>query len=320
MEGNEYDIVKTSLLLSLGWVNESIHSFSLAGDEKSNSNQEIAALKPLSELALTLCILRRCGIRLPALDNIANKVWLETAGGETLARQLIARNDFLPCCAYYSSMHELGYRSSKLQLAIGMISRYTACRSLPLLPWGRLALYYNLWKLGFCERPINLIQGLYSETFPEPWLMSTELAYAITHEVFYLTDFGNLPNPNLTWQDYLLFWTPYWAEKFIHESNWDITGEFSMVCSCLGSHSRAMSICLQVCKTQRQDGSVIGPAGAGSCLYSEDNNNDDYQYFMQCYHTTLVFIMSAALVLKNAAITAQESSLSKAERGNFSFR
>lgn len=60
--------------------------------------------------------------------------------------------------------------------------------------------------------------------------MDVHAGYALTHDVFHLTDWGHrsegLPE-HLA--DYLGTWLPAWVETWLEERHWDLTGELLAV-------------------------------------------------------------------------------------------
>lgn len=293
--------IKKGLLLALGWVHEHLSEFSIDITEKSQfSKDDLARIKPLSELGLTVWLLKRCGIQLGVLDKILQWQWQQSDQGKLLTRLLLARNDFLPACAFYAPLYQTGYYSKSLHEVLALLANYDMATVLPLQPWSRLALEYNLWKLDLKASNAILTDGLYVTSCPEPWVISSEIAYAITHEVFYLTDFGFRALPDSRTLNYLQTWTHYWAQIFHMESDFDVTGELAMVCSCIeaGDGKREEKPIHWLIKHQNEDGSVYGPEGAGSFLYLEGDSRERRD-FLACYHTTLVFLMATALELRS---------------------
>ncbi|WON74462.1 DUF6895 family protein [Nitrosospira sp. Is2] len=299
--------LKRSLLLGLGWVCEHLQQFAINKQSAGPfSKEDVARLKPASELALTVWLLERCGISLPALKNVSDWVWQQCDNGDKIMHLLLARNDFLPCCTLYASMFQLGYYSANLHAAIRMLSRSNMAAVLPLQPWAYLALQYNLWKLELLPWSKINTRNIYIKARPEPWVISGEIAYTITHEVFYLSDFGFRPMKNLQMLEYLRTWTPYWTNIFIQDSDDDITGEFAIVSSCIDKEMSYISSLDTVLSHQHSDGSVKGPAGAGGFLYSE-NDSPTRREFLGTYHTTLVMLMAAALTLRRAQLCTDSS-------------
>jgi hypothetical protein len=290
--------VKLSMALGIGWVADHLQEFSVGGTSAASfSKADIARLKPISELALAVSLLNRCGLDLPILDELADWIWEECEEGRKITRLLLARPDFLPCCALYASMYQMGRRSSSLHPVIELLAKSDMAKVLPLQPWSRLALEYNLCKLDLFPPNALRTDDLYVLTRPEPWVMSGEIAYAVTHELLYLTDFGFRPLGSEDLELYLASWIPYWAKVFIEERDDDVTGEFAMVASCVGDHGNFGAAALAtVIAHADHDGSVCGPKGAGAVLFSE-GDTEARRDFLARYHTTLVMVMSAAMTL-----------------------
>jgi len=304
MVPNDLAPAARGLLLSLAWIREHLREFSIGPvSDASFSKDDVAKLKPLSELALTLSVLRKCGVDVAFLDEAAAWAWEDCAGGDAIVRLLLVRPDFLPCCALYVALTELGFKSTHVEQTITTIGRTDMARSLPLQPWSRLALDYNLAKLGVIEPSRIRTHDLYALSKPEPWVVSAEIAYAVTHEVMYLTDFGsrNLPDPAAT--EWLDTWMPYWGRSFQRDGDWDVLGELAMVSACISRPSEALAVVLA---HQQPDGSVVGPDGAGSYLFGPTDTLDRRR-FLGAYHTTLVFAMACGLTLRMAARISEDS-------------
>jgi hypothetical protein len=292
--------LKRGLLLGLGWINSTLQEFAIDTTQKTfSSKDDVAQIKPISELALTIWILRRCGIKIPILESIKKWIWRECNKGKYLTYLLLARNDFLPACSFYTALYQLGYYSKTLHSVVKMLSESDMAMVLPLQPWSRLALDYNLWKLRLLRQSKVRKSGLYIMARPEPWAVSGEIAYSITHEVFYLSDFGfrQISNSNIV--TYLKTWIPYWIKIFKRDQNNDLVGEFAMAWSCIGGNTDALRKhpIYYLLADQMNDGSILGPTNASSFLYKKDDL-PTRRYFLARYHTTLVFLMAIALTLR----------------------
>ncbi len=296
-------LARRGLLLGMAWLNENLQHFAVRTVTSQRFDKhDVAQLKPLSELALTVWMLKRCGLGLPLLDATAGWIWQQCEHGRKLVALLLARHDFLPCCALYAPLRQLDFRNPALDRVLGLLSRADIAAALPLQPWSRLAMRYNLWQLGLTEWPSHEA-GLYIAARPEPWVVSGEVAYAITHEVFYLTDFGARALEDARVTDYLRAWLPYWTRAFVDANDNDLAAELAMVAACLqASHDHASTQGLHsALASQREDGAVPGPDGAGSFLFAA-GDTAARRDFLGCYHTTLVTLMAAAMTLRNAAI------------------
>ncbi len=199
--------VERAFLLGLGWIAEQRDQFAVPElADGPFGKDDVARLKPLSELTLTVWILKRNRLSLPFLDETATWIWAQTDQGSALLRLLLARPDFLPSCAIYAMLHELGFTSRPLSAALAQLARLDLARALPLQPWARLALQYNLARLGHHDVTTDRLDDLYLAARPEPWMMSGELGYATTHETFYLSDFGFKSALDRETMDYLRVW------------------------------------------------------------------------------------------------------------------
>jgi hypothetical protein len=305
MSSNPNNLNRTpseGLLRGLDWIAENLQEFAISSRfalSAPNLKDKFALLKPLSELALTIWLVRRCEIHHEISDYLARWIWEQTQEGKILTHLLLARNDFLPCCSLYAPLFQLGYRAQHLDKVIEYLSATDMAKALPLSPWSALALSYNLRLLNITSEQPRHFDNLYIESLPEPWIISGEIGYSITHEVFYLTDFGFSSISDKTVNEYLNVWLPYWAQVFHEQADYDLTGEFAMAWRCIQPKSLDTPNCLNaILLAQSNSGFVQGPEGAGSSLYQRDDSAGRRE-FLGRYHTTLVATMAFALELRS---------------------
>jgi hypothetical protein len=285
--------------LALGWIAEHLEEFAISERLDLSSpdlKDNLAQLKPISELALTMWLLRRCSLDNELTRSISEWIWRQTEQGKVLTRLLLARHDFLPCCALYASLYQVGYRATHLDSLLRVLAGSQMARALPLPPWGALALDYNLFHLELADPPDAQSYALYTSSLPEPWVISGEIGYAITHEAFYLTDFGFRRAADDHLVEYLKLWVPYWARVFVAERDLDLASEFAMVWRCLRLECPAgiQDPLEAVLLAQADTGYVQGPEGAGAILHRR-GDTEARRTFLGRYHTTLVALMACAL-------------------------
>ena len=292
------NIPLATLVSALDWIIERLSEFSLIDRfdlSDPSLKDQLPQLKPISELALTIAILRRCGIWDDKLGKISFWIWSQTDSGRILLKLLLARNDLLPCCSLFGPLYELGHRSDNLESTLKLLARSDMARVLPQTPWGSLAVRRNLNWLGLANRPDSQDSALYVNALAEPWVMSSDIAYAITHEVFYLTDFGRETLDDSEVKDYLAIWLPYWARIFWSQQDYDVSGEFAMAYRCLGLRDASVTdLLLPILEAQTSTGYVPGPKGAGNYLHRIGDSLSRRE-FLAHYHTTLVAIMACAM-------------------------
>ncbi|MGW0194752.1 DUF6895 family protein [Nonomuraea sp. NPDC003201] len=94
---------------------------------------------------------------------------------------------------------------------------------------------------------------------PEPWLLDHDNAYALTHTVFYLTDWGRSPaRLPAALADYLSGWLPAWCQVWCEEEDWDLLGELLAVDACLPQPALDERLWHHLAQAQLPDGSIPG--------------------------------------------------------------
>jgi hypothetical protein len=139
-----------------------------------------------------------------------------------------------------------------------------------------------------------------------PWMVNLELAYTITHEVFYVTDFGFKPyrlDPNI--RAYIQTWLPSWLKIYAEKADFDLTAELIMTDACIEGQGFDDYVALLV-RSQHNMGYMPGPPMTGATLKS-DFDLPERVVFLENYHSTLVTIM--ALIMHRNISTTKNNSL-----------
>ena len=281
-----------ALARSMSWMQEHRGDFALS--HARDSLDYLLLMKPFAEYLLTIDTLRRVGGDTPQLAAALAWAWEETEGGDALLRLLMARPDFIDAACMYAHFWQAGYRHASLEAWLARLWQLQATQVVPSLRWNHLALHYTFWRLGLTDFPEHLLAGSWIAAQPEPWLISTPTAYAITHEGFYLTEFGQRPErlPHSV-RRYLGLWLPVWTTIFMAEENWDLTAELIMLAVCLGTDEWQGPL-LRLVAAQAADGSYPAPLGAGRDLV-RGVTCPERQHFLTCYHSSLVGLLAAAM-------------------------
>jgi hypothetical protein len=276
----------------IAWLRE--HRDEFSPRQGRDAYETVLLLKPFSELVLVLCLLRRITPGREFADML-EWAWSECESGTMLFRLLAARPDLIDVAGIAASFEEVGYASNRLKRLVGEVSRLTATRAVEAPNWRRIALRYSLTKLGTECGPSEDGDRSWLQSRPEPWMISDGSAYAVTHEVFYRTDFG--AEPAALGEDvtrYLALWLPPWTRSFAEEENWDLVAELLLSARFVGVYGHAAFPHVEALRAaQREDGSFAGPAGAGRGLLHVDHA-PVRRRFLSCYHTTLVAVLALA--------------------------
>ncbi len=275
---------------ALSWAESHLEQFGIRAHARDD-HERVLLLKPLSELALTASLLgREPGLR-ERCRRIVEWSWEETDRGACLLRITSARPELVESVGLYASAYSFGHRDDLLHDWFGHLARSALITGLEIPAWRSTALRHNLARLGLAEAPQVSAAGSWLGALPEPWTISDTTGYPMTHEVFYLTDFGARPqalSPDTV--AYLAQWLPAWWRCVGDSGNHDLGAELVMVAAC-AAIPVADSALAELLARVRPDGSVAGPPGAGGALPCPPEDGAR-RVFLRDYHTTLVTLLA----------------------------
>jgi hypothetical protein len=162
----------------------------------------------------------------------------------------------------------------------------------------RLPSYTTLVRRGILSRPLNVAYVTDAD------------AYAVTHTLFYLSDFGSKPISEISSsrREDVRWTVEHLLGMYAHSNNWDLVGELLLSCTCLGVGREASSL-YSVCwgalsDAQWPSGVVPGPHYDATRAQGLEGHEQQSYVFEQCYHTTLVAVLAGAIC---GAVQANES-------------
>ncbi|QKK01291.1 MAG: hypothetical protein HND55_00710 [Pseudomonadota bacterium] len=263
----------------------------------------LGALKPLGELVLTFEIFHSYGYRKGECERFISRAWDAVSDGEVLLNALAARPDLIVLSSLYANFKEFGCTNDRLEKLVLHLISTDSCKGLEFPYWRKLDLLHAAESLGINSMPEVADKDCWFYKCPEPWVMSNDIAYAITHDVFYLSDFGRKGTDRFSKNslEYLNVWVPAWLKIFADQENWDIVSELLMVSQCINKKQQEDSFYALLIGAQESDGLIPSPAGAGKQLLDFELNPDKHRKrFLSNYHTCLVAGM--ALAMKSASV------------------
>lgn len=294
--------LKQSYYNSLSWLNTNLEYFSPISKD---GNYDWFKLKCFAEFSLVYAFLKG-NMKLPFNKHLLiwEKFLLNHCKERTFAMR--AGNTYsggnyfyiLPYLMLRSAGHHFEYHDQIIKKLI----KWGYFQSKELLPFRDLEIDYTLWKSGLitCEPDW---EKWYKTTvlanFKHPLFFNKESAYAITHTIFYLTDFGNKLMPISHKEhkrvtevvEYLLF--HYWRI-----GNWDLTGELLISLNYLGkAESIIYKEAARVFRLNWNNTGYFPPNKEYQNLSTKENYEKDL-IFKRCYHTTLVAVLYAASEIK----------------------
>ena len=286
-----------SLDLALNFILKNKKEFSLK--KQSEIEAKLLQFKPFAELLLTLNILFKYKHSRPALNDLRYWLWDEIEEGKLLLDLFAVRPDLIVLSCIYADFVDLGFKNNHLNDFLKYLYRINPTSNLENPFWRKLDIAYSYDRLGFQKFSKSPLYGAWVNKNLPPWTINNDLAYAITHEVFYVTDFGikaNRLGTNVT--SYVNKWLQSWIEIFSLQSNLDLVAEFLMVGKCIKYNKPIEKYFKYLIENQNTKGFIPSPAHTGTALFS-DTDSPQRREFLSNYHTTLVSIMAFTMQIQS---------------------
>lgn len=121
--------------------------------------------------------------------------------------------------------------------------------------------------------------------------------YAITHSIFYLTNFGFDGNTLIKNKATIFYKLQILLDYYRLSDNADIVSELLICCTCIrGRSTKEVDAAWHyLSKKQVTDGSYVGPDN----IVNNKAEDSSYNYWKKSYHTTLVAVLAAFLERNN---------------------
>lgn len=291
----------------LDWLTQNIDQFSPLGKFGSTPN-----VKPFAELAILYERLRSL-----RNDPLAQSLglrrhlrrWRRFIVGHCEDRAFAELARRMPSYGYaillpYIALRSTGYRSSFNEESIKLSWSRGFLFSVELVPHRVLDREHFLWKAGLRSSEPDWLK-LYAETVlavtPDPLHIDKEATYAITHTLFYLSDWGRRLPPFQEAEaarvtsilDCLI--VHYWRL-----SHWDLLGE--LLANRVSMRARESRLeagaAAAFLKAWRPEGCIPGEGFEIEGLGKAPPSEKESIIFRECYHSTLVGVLYCVSALQ----------------------
>jgi hypothetical protein len=274
----------------------------LRGDNAS-ADEIKHRFKPVGELALIGQVLVREGVagsrQAEQITQLLDFAWQDVLDGGELLHWLQRDEPLSPIpLEVYVPFRELGRRHPGIEEHLRLVERTVGWRALEAAPTRRLGLarFTARADLPAYADVADAARRTWLGQLPEPWTTDYHLAYAVTHAVFHLTDWGRCPAhlPTAV-ADYLALWLPAWTEEWAADRSWDLLGELLVVDACLPGPALDADIWQRYADAQDPGGAMpaYGSMPTGS---AED-------VFDLVHHPTLVAAFAATMATSHVLDT-----------------
>ncbi|APU15153.1 DUF6895 family protein [Actinoalloteichus fjordicus] len=263
------------------------------------------SMKPLCELALAGSLAVRESVTGTREAQIAPELidfaWSEFDSGRVLLElQRRSSAETYPL-ETYAPFVRAGRRNAELDELLVHLAGLRFTRVIEQVPNRLLAIAAAQRVIGLPETldRVELTARTWLGGRSEPWTVDFMTAYAVTHTVFHLTDWGahpkELPSPL---QNYLHRWLPAWVEVYREAEQWDLVGELLMVDLCLEAPSYPVAAWVALAGAQREDGLL--PYGA---VPAPESMAEAFRNF---YHPTVVAAIAGTLLVSRGMAALAE--------------
>jgi hypothetical protein len=274
----------SGLKRSLMWIDHHMNTF--VESKNIFRGGELENLKHCSELVLMCGVLLSLKIEEAWAKATLNRLWSVTFDcGNVFRDVLVVRPDMVAVVSTYANFRDAGYENRTVSEMCDQISKCNWIDVLPMPAWRHIDILNSMDRLGIRSLSFSDIRRCWVTSRPPICVIPTEIAYAITHEIFYISDFGRAKGRvDAALSQYLHVALPIWQKHFLNEGDLDLYAEF-LLCGkfALGLiDTNAMQECL---RRQASDGSFKGPERVRKTVGVANDGLDDFR----CdYHTTLV--------------------------------
>lgn len=280
---------------ALKWLCENLSNFDLSLEPYQ---KRYLAIKSLSELIGLASLYKR------KFKTIYNKhveeiisFTVNTLEHANYEDRLIRRPELWTLYAgLYESLYRCGVQLKGLKIALQATIDQGYITATERLPYSMVELSYMIHRIdsrntsfGF---DLSYCRTLFYKNPPVLFMQAADV-YALTHAIFYLTDFGYKKINKLTQRKMLeIHWTiAILIGLYLRVRDWDLLGELLICCYCLNwfpypFYENARNNLLNV---QRSDGTIPHIDNGKSDKNDSEESNKDY--FEQNYHSTLVTAM-----------------------------
>jgi hypothetical protein len=282
----------------LGWLGRARSDFALP-EGVTAAQIPVRALKAVAELGLAMSLVEREAVAGAedgqAARRLAEFAWHQLQEGLLLYRRQLADPASSFPMEVYASFIRAGYRHRRLAALCAHLVGLRVARVRELTPHDQLAVVAAAHQLGLPAPvdPLVLVERTWLGGQPEPWMLDAADAYALTHTVFHLTDFGADPGglPQEL-QEYLHLWLPVWVEVVTETTAWDLLAELLIVDACLTTPQTYPQAWELLALAQHPDGML--PGGTSKAP------RDPEQTFRNHYHPTLVAVIAGTLAVSRS--------------------
>ena len=298
---------------ALNWLDERKELFNPLAYESDNPSSDLYLTKALGELGL-LCMLYyrsadgEIDPRITSFLDLISSIWEQAEYQERIMRRPEYFQIYTMVYIVLRQCNIIPETNKPLIQRVIDQGYVIATETTPM----RLLDRRHMLDCGKFQYSLPSYEDIYHQTLlaqsPELAYLTDTDVYAITHTLFYLTDFGRTPSPLLHGEH--LAKVQWIIETllglYVRRKNWDLVGELLLDCYCLHWYPEVIFDLAWKTITQCQlpDGSIPGPRYSQEQQATLDDTASLHYCFEENYHTTIVNALTCFLTYQELKTSA----------------
>ncbi|MFI0241150.1 DUF6895 family protein [Streptomyces sp. NPDC016845] len=287
---------------ALRWLHANREYGTLSDIPDADLSADRGAYKALGETALAASLVLRSGAagttELALARELLTHCWEQTVNGSLLYERLLRNPLKTDPLETYAHFTRGGFRHAELDELLAHTVTLASTHAAEHVPNRRLGVANAVRVTGLdhgsgTPRWDALTRATWLGSTPEPWHIDWLTAYAVTHTVYHLTDWGRLPTGlPADLSGYLRDWLPAWTDVWAEAGHWDLMAELMIVEMCRTDPQVDPEDWRRLAEVQHEDGMV-----------PRDNQpvgDDPAQRFEDHQHPTIVAVIAGNLALARA--------------------
>lgn len=289
---------------TFGWIIKNLKYFDITFEYDTIERQ----LKKLGELMIMVCnYKRKTGNADNAKINYILAFVIKKLNHYKIIDGLMRRPHlWILYAGLYSTILDCGHNLEFFKVSLDKLANQNYLFAKELIPVKQIELSYIFNKI-YSRESLSSLYSLYSSSIlfknPSKLFLDKSDVYAMTHIIFYLTDFGfktiEIPKNDLYNMRGAI---QNWIEICLHDKDWDLLAELLICCNCILWFPQPLySISWKyLLAAQTEDGFIPGPYFDKDKLLSLELNKKEKYLFELNYHTTLLISMACTLINENS--------------------
>ncbi|MFI0262457.1 DUF6895 family protein [Streptomyces sp. NPDC017056] len=287
---------------ALAWLHANREYGALSDVPRADLLDDADAYKGIGETALAASLVLRSGVagthELRLARELLEYCWQQLGEGSLLYERLLRHPLKTDPIETYAHFARGGYQVPQLDRLIAHTVTLRSTHAVEHVPNRRLAVANAVRVVGFDHGPgahdwAGLTRDTWLGALPEPWHIDWLTAYAVTHTVFHLTDWGRLPDGvPADLAEYLTRWLPVWTDIWAETGHWDLMAELMIIGTCLPEPRTETDDWQRLAAVQHDDGLVPRD--------DDPVEGDAAQLFDAHQHPTVVAVVAGTTALARA--------------------